>query len=142
MLNLVCPQCQAVNRVQAQRLGDQPQCGRCHAALLPGVPVEITNLTVNTWLQRHDLPLVIDCWAPWCAPCRQFAPVFNQVAGQFSTTASFLKLDTQAFPQVASDWNIRSIPSLLVFKNGREHARISGALDVPALQQWLRSALG
>lgn len=141
MPHLVCPNCDAINRVALERLSAHPQCGRCHTALLPTVPINISADQAHIWVNRHELPLVVDCWAPWCAPCRQFAPIFHQVASTFAAKASFLKLDTQAFPQLASDWNIRSIPTLLVFKNGREHARMSGALDAPTLHQWVRSAL-
>jgi thioredoxin 2 len=140
MLQLNCPHCYATNRLPAERLGDKPNCGRCKQALFDGKPLTLTPTNFSTTLEKNDIPIVVDCWAPWCGPCQTFGPVFSQAAAQCEPRARFAKLDTQANPGIAQQLAIRSIPTLLVFKDGKEVQRLSGALPLPQFRQWLMQA--
>ncbi|GIZ12804.1 thioredoxin TrxC [Pseudomonas sp. NCCP-436] len=136
-LLIPCPHCNGLNRIPAGRLGDAPRCGRCKTEILPAAPVELTQSCFSSQL-RGDLPLLVDVWADWCAPCRAFAPVFAQAAGQLRGRCRLGKLDSEANPSLAGQLGIRSIPSLILFKGGVEVARQSGALPLPQLLAWLR----
>lgn len=140
-LQLVCPACGAVNRVPAAKLGDRPLCGKCRHTLTAGEPVNAGDGDFNRFIQRSDLPVVVDFWATWCGPCVQFAPVFSAAAAEMATRALFLKLDTEANPQTAARFQIRSIPTLMVFHRGRELGRLSGALPPQQFRQWLEQHL-
>jgi thioredoxin 2 len=136
-MELVCPDCAAVNRVPADRLADRPKCGKCGAVLLPGKPIELGSSTFEKFLTRSGLPIVVDFWAPWCGPCKMFAPVFSQVAAELATRYRFVKVNTEAEQTLAAQYAIRSIPTLAIFQGGREVARLSGALDAASLRNWL-----
>ncbi len=136
-LIIPCPHCHGLNRIPAARLGDAPRCGRCKGAVLPGQPFAIDGAGFAAQL-RGDLPLLLDVWADWCGPCKAFAPVFDQAARQLSGRVRLAKLDSEAEPQLAGQLGIRSIPSLILFKDGREVARQSGAMALPQLLAWLR----
>lgn len=140
-LHLVCPHCDAVNRVPAERLGQQPRCGQCRQALLPGEPVELTAGNFERHLERGELPLVVDFWAPWCGPCRMMAPAFAQAAAQLAPGVRLVKVNTEAEPQLAQRFGIRSVPTLAIFVGGREVARRSGAMDTGSLLRWVRQTL-
>ncbi len=136
-MELACPHCLAVNRVPDARLGDGPKCGQCGTPLLPGHPVELTQASFDRFIAKAGLPVLVDFWADWCGPCKMMAPVFHQVAGELATRMRFAKVDTEAHPQVSMRHHIRGIPTLILFRNGAEVARTSGALDAAGLKRWL-----
>ncbi|ART80750.1 thioredoxin TrxC [Oceanisphaera avium] len=134
---IICPACQAKNRVPSARLHHSPTCGKCQASLLPLAPLELNASQLSRLHAHETLPLIVDFWAPWCGPCLQMAPTFEKVASQFAGQFRFAKLDTQAHSSTATQWAIRSIPTLIAFVQGKEVARQSGALSEGQLQAWL-----
>ena len=139
-MELVCPHCGAVNRVPAERLRQRPKCGKCGGEVLPAQPVELTAVTFEKFVARSELPVLVDFWAPWCGPCKQFAPTYAQLAGEYLERVRFTKVDTEAQQQLAARHAIRSIPTLALFKGGREVGRIAGALPAAQLRAWLARA--
>lgn len=136
-MELVCPQCGAVNRVPEQRLREVPKCGKCGAQVLPDHPVELTAQSFDRFVARNQLPVLVDFWAPWCGPCKMFAPTFAQLAAQYRDRVRFAKVDTEAEQALAARHGIRSIPTLALFQGGREIDRVAGALPPAQLQAWL-----
>ena len=134
-----CAQCGAGNRLPTDRLDHAPRCGRCKAPLFQGQPLELTAANQRSLL-GGDLPLLVDCWAPWCGPCRSFAPVFEQAARDYEPRLRLAKLNTEQEPAMAAQWQIRSIPTLILFRQGVEQQRIAGALQQQQLRQWLQEA--
>ena len=138
-LHVVCPVCHAVNRVPADRLGDAGTCGKCQAPLFTGQPVELDEAGFDKHVSRSDVPLVVDFWAPWCGPCRMMAPAFAEAAGRLEPRYRLLKVNTEAAQNLAARFNIRSIPTIAIFRSGREVARQAGAMDVAGIQRWVES---
>jgi len=140
--HVVCGECHSTVRVPTDRLAQAPQCPKCHHALLAAHPLTLTTANFDTHREREDLPLVVDVWAPWCGPCKAMAPHFEEAARQFITNARFAKINSDDEPALASRFGIRGIPTLLVFKNGKEVARQSGAMDLNTLKRWVTTAIG
>jgi len=138
--NTRCPSCHGVNRVPAERITESPTCGKCKSSLLDGSPVEGTVLNLPAILNSSQ-PVVIDFWATWCNPCVGFAPIFSDVATERAGKVRFVKIDTEAQQQLAAQYQIRSIPTVMVFKNGQRVDSINGALPKSQFDQWLNQAL-
>lgn len=141
-LHLVCPQCDAVVRLPAERLPEGPQCPKCHVPLLAEHPLDLSTARFEKHVSRHELPLVVDFWAPWCGPCRMMAPHFEEVSRRLATKARFVKINSDNESALSSRFNIRGIPTLIAFKGGQEIARQSGAMDTNTLMQWVEAAIG
>ena len=135
-----CPHCQKNNRLPAERVKDDPSCGARKEALFSGKPVAGTSANFNAIIQGNK-PVVVDFWAPWCGPCVGFAPVFEQAAQKNSDQLRFVKVDTEAEQMLGSQFNIRSIPTLMVFKNGKVVDQLNGALPQQQFEQWLNAAV-
>jgi len=136
-MQLVCPHCAALNRISDSRPPAQAKCGKCHQALFTAQTLPVSQVMFDRMLHKSDTPLVVDFWAEWCGPCKMMAPVFEQTAQQIEPRARFLKVDTEAEQALAARYQIRSIPTLMVFSAGKEIARVSGALDQSSLLAWI-----
>lgn len=141
-LHVVCPHCHTTNRVARDRLADGATCGSCKAPLLPGQPFELTTASFDKHVGADGLPLVVDFWAPWCAPCRSMAPGYAQAAAELAPGIRLAKVNTEDEPQLAARFSIRSIPTLVAFVGGREVARQSGAAGTRELVGWIQAAVG
>jgi thioredoxin 2 len=142
MSHIVCPHCNAVNRIPVDKPAAQGKCGRCHKPLFDGHPTVASLAGFNAQVQKSDVPVVVDFWAEWCGPCKAMAPHFERVAGELEPQFRFLKVDTEAEPELAARYQIRSIPTLMVFKNGAIIAQQAGAMDSGSLRNWLKQVAG
>lgn len=137
--HIVCPHCDAVNRVPLAKLAQGPVCGACGKALFTGVPVELSSARFEKHVARSQIPVLVDFWAPWCGPCRSMAPAYAQAATLLEPQCRVVKLDTEQAQELAGRYAIRSIPTLALFKNGREVARQPGAMDAAGIVAWARA---
>jgi thioredoxin 2 len=135
--NIVCPHCDAINRIPADELADQAKCGRCHKPLFVGKPFPVSAKSFAIHIQ-YSIPVVVDFWADWCGPCKVMAPAFERVAGELEPELRFLKVDTEAERDLAARYDVRSIPMLILFRNGRIIAQRAGASDANSLREWIQ----
>ena len=138
-LNIVCPHCFAKNRVPDTRLEDHPNCGKCHQPIFDAKPLSVNAEQFETMVQGNDIPVIVDFWATWCGPCKMFAPVYEQAAEQLEPRVRLLKLDTDANQRIAANHRIQSIPTLAVFKQGKEASRQAGAMPLGRFLEWARA---
>lgn len=135
---LACQHCYAVNRVPSERLSDSPKCGRCHKQLFMGKPLELHEPGINAFLKHNQIPLLVDFWASWCGPCMQMAPEFAKAATILEPEFLLGKVDTEKHGSLASQYGIRSLPTIILFINGREVTRQLGAQSASSIVEWAR----
>jgi len=138
---VVCPYCQAVNRIPAERLEDNPKCGQCGEEIFRARPVDLDKESFHSHLSRSEVPVLVDFWAPWCGPCKMMAPAFEQAAVSLEPRVRLAKLNTDEAQEIAAEYGIRSIPTMILFDKGREIARQSGAMMGGAIENWVEAQL-
>ena len=136
-----CPSCAAINRIPADKQNLQGQCGKCKQALFNSQPIELNDADFQRFIDKNELPVLVDFWAEWCGPCKMMAPIFKDVCGDMQHQLRFAKVDTEKAQLVSQRYAIRSIPTLILFKGGKEVDRLAGALPAPQLKQWIATAL-
>ncbi len=140
-LHVVCPHCVAVNRIPEERLVARPRCGKCGERLFSGKPVELSQATFQKHLQKNEIPLLVDFWAPWCGPCKMMGPAFAEAAAQLEPRLRLAKVNTEIEQTLGAQLNIRSIPTMILFHNGVEKVRQAGAMNSAGIIQWVNSQL-
>jgi len=140
-IQVVCPHCNTVNRAPKERLADGGKCGKCKQPLISGRPLVLNEANFAQHIDKSDLPVLVDFWAEWCGPCKMMAPAFEQAAGQLSPYVRLAKVNTEEARRLSMQFNIRSIPSLVLFQRGREIARMAGATNAPGIVNWVKQQL-
>lgn len=141
LLHLVCPHCQAINRVPQERLFHGPNCGKCHQPLFQAYPVELDGSSFDRHISRNDIPVLVDFWASWCGPCKMMAPHFREAASILEPRVRLAKVNTEAHPELGARYHIRSIPTLALFRRGQEIGRQTGAMGVSDIVRWVNQYL-
>ena len=131
---IVCPSCGAKNRVPEDKLNAQPSCGQCHQNLIPLAPIELNEQNFSNFVSHSDLPILIDLWAEWCGPCKMMKPILRDLKSNMGENVTILKIDVDQNPQIASVFQIQSVPTMILFKNGNIVWRQSGVVPAPQLQ--------
>jgi thioredoxin 2 len=140
-VHVVCPHCDSINRIPNERLDETSLCGRCHKALFVRQPIHLDEKRFTLHISRTEIPILVDFWASWCGPCRAMAPVFEQAANTLEPRVRLAKVNTEEEPGLATRYGIRGIPTLILFRNERELARVSGAMDLARLLAWTQQYL-
>jgi thioredoxin 2 len=136
-VHIACAHCGATNRVPAARLAEDPTCGRCGEALLAGEPVELTDANFDAVVGRTELPVVVDFWAPWCGPCKAIAPILDELGAELKGRVTIAKVNVDDNDQLAAQYNVRAIPTMLLFKGGTLVDTLVGMIQKPALKERL-----
>ena len=136
---VICSSCGSINNVPLSRMSDQPRCGKCKKPLMNGSPLELNEADFRRYLVKSDQPLLVDFWAPWCGPCKMMAPIFTQAGAQLEPQFRLIKINTEVEQNLAGMMRIQSIPTLAIFKNGKELVRQPGAMGLNDLLRWARS---
>ena len=139
LIHVVCPSCDAVNRIPAGKLAAGPACGNCGKGLFSKHPVTLNSANFQKHINRSEIPIVIDFWDPWCGPCKMMAPAFEQASAALEPYVRMAKLNTEEEQVIGANLNIRSIPTMVIFKNGREVARQAGAMNASDIESWVRN---
>ena len=139
--NLTCIACNTANRIPSERLGDKPKCGRCKQLLFQGKAIELNNANVDSVLANTGIPLLVDCWAPWCGPCKAIAPILEELAAELDGKLKIVKVNIDENDGIAVEYGVRAIPTMILFKNGAPAATKVGAAPKSALKGWIESEI-